>query len=238
MTALAACATGGGRAPEAPSALITEPPLAIRNPVEAPSVVPTAATAATASAVPVAAADWGSYESEDIARNAQTPSTRGGESSFRLDEFSVEAFWMPFFALESDEQTSNGQRVEIENGQGFGLRVGIGDDDQGIGLLYQSSTNNELTTSTTLTTHQLYADFHARGMVFRSGSTKGPGRASTAASARRASTSAARARPRPAARSTSAARSRSSSTTASRSTSASAASSGACRATRSASAPS
>ncbi len=102
----------------------------------------------------------------------ETPSRSPSGGTLRLQDWSVEAFWVPFLAIDVDtsDDTGSSQKPDIGAGSGVGAGVSIGDDDQGIGVLWVRSANDELTTSTDVITNAVYADFHARGSFWQQGS--------------------------------------------------------------------
>jgi hypothetical protein len=126
-------------------------------------------------AVQAATASWSAsptFAPQDA--GIRTPSRSPSGPGLQLREWSVEAFWVPFIAIEvdSDNVSDPAAEPDASQGSGYGVRVGIGDEDQGIGVLYIGSMHDEDVTRTDLRTDSFYADFHARGLLWQQGSTR------------------------------------------------------------------
>jgi hypothetical protein len=87
---------------------------------------------------------------------------------FGIDQVHLDAFWIPALWIRVDEKESgptSTERADLDTGTGFGVRAGVGTDQQSIGLMYVASYHDEDTTDSNASTQALYLDFEYRAPI-------------------------------------------------------------------------
>ncbi len=84
----------------------------------------------------------------------------------RYNRWDVNVFWVPasWIKVQEDASTGTGES-DLNGGAGWGARVGVTNGNQGIGLMYVGSFNQDDSTKTDADTHAAYIDFMARHQV-------------------------------------------------------------------------
>jgi hypothetical protein len=91
---------------------------------------------------------------------------RPAEATFHLDELHFSAFAVPVAFVEVDEDDPAIAEPELDTGFGWGARIGVGDLDQSVGLMYVTTSHDEDLTGRSVDTHAAYLDFMARTKIW------------------------------------------------------------------------